>query len=177
MKKLILILILVFALWGYAEAARLEENFLEKKGTLIEVLQKAQVDNAHILFSDERLQLYPQIFEPSTMGPGWEVIFTRESIARGRQCKKENEAILSRVEAQFGVNREILVSLFRVETNLGKDVGKYVVFNSLLTCSRDGTFVQTVRGNFFSGGMTVESDLIWNAEKSGRNKQVVERHF
>jgi len=132
-KRSILILILIFALWGYAEAAKLEANFLGKKDALIDVLIRAQIDNAHHLFSDARLQLYPEIFEPSTMGPGWEVIFTQESIARGRHCKKENEAILRRVEAQFGVNKEILVSLFRVETNLGRDTGKYVVFNSLLT--------------------------------------------
>ena len=133
MKKLILILILIFALWGDAEAAKLEANFLKKKDTLIEVLTKAQVDDAHILFSDARLQLYPQILERSANGTGWEVIFTQQSIDRGRRCIKENEAMLRRVEAQFGVNKEILVSLFRVETNLGRDIGKYVVFNSLLT--------------------------------------------
>lgn len=133
MKKLILVLIVIFALRGYAEGAKLEVNFLEKKGTLMEVLINAQIDNAHILFSDARLQLYPQILERSANGSGWEVIFTRESIDRGRKCIKENDAILRRVEAQFGVNKEILVGLFRVETNLGKDIGKYVVFNSLLT--------------------------------------------
>ena len=133
MKKLILILILIFAPWGYAEGSKLEANFLEKKDALIEVLIKAQIDNAHILFSDARLQLYPQILERSANGSGWEVIFTQQSIDRGRKCTKENDAILSRVEAQFGVNKEILVSLFRVETNLGRDIGKYVVFNSLLT--------------------------------------------
>ncbi len=133
MKKLILILILIFALRGYAEASKLEANFLEKKDTLIEVLVKAQIDDAPILFSDARLEFYPQIFEMSANGSGWEVIFTRESIDRGRKCLKENDAILRRVETQFGVNKEILVSLFRVETNLGKDTGKYVVFNSLLT--------------------------------------------
>jgi membrane-bound lytic murein transglycosylase B len=132
-KKLILILILIFALWGYAEAAGLEANFLEKKGTLIEMLIEAQIDNPHILFSDARLQLYPQILLSSGKGTGWEVVFTRESIDRGRKCIKENDAILSRVETQFGVNKEILVSLYRVETNLGKHIGKYVVFNSLLT--------------------------------------------
>ena len=133
MKKLVLVLILIFAPWGYAEGAKLEANFLEKKDTLIEVLTKAQIDDAHILFSDARLQLYPQILERSANGSGWEVIFTQQSIDRGRKCLKENDAILSRVESQFGVNKEILVSLFRVETNLGRDIGKYVVFNSLLT--------------------------------------------
>jgi membrane-bound lytic murein transglycosylase B len=133
MRKPIFILILVLALWEYTEAAKLEADFLKKKNSLIRVLAKAQIYDADILFSDARLQLYPEIFERSATSSGWEVIFTQESINRGRRCIKENEATLSRVEAQYGVNKEILVSLFRVETNLGRDVGKYVVFNSLLT--------------------------------------------
>ena len=133
MKKLILILTLVFALGGYAEAAKLEANFLEKKDALIEVLAKAQIEDAHTLFSDVRLQLYPQILERSANGGGWEVIFTPQSVERGKRCLKENEVMLSRIEGKFGVNKEILVSLYRVETNLGRDIGKYVVFNSLLT--------------------------------------------
>jgi len=133
MKKLILILILLFAFFGYAEASKLEANFSKKKDSLIKELTEAQIDNARDLFSDTRLELYPQIFKRSAVGPGWEVVFTKESIDRGRQCINENDEILSRVEIQFGVNKEILVSLFRVETNLGKSRGKYVVFNSLLT--------------------------------------------
>ena len=133
MKKPVLILILIFGLWGNAEGTKLEANFLEKKDTLIEVLTKAQIDDAHILFSDARLQLYPQILKSSANGSGWEVIFTQKSIERGRKCIKENDAVLRKIEVQFGVNKEILVSLFRVETNLGRDIGKYVVFNSLLT--------------------------------------------
>jgi membrane-bound lytic murein transglycosylase B len=133
MKKLLLILILLAAFCGSAEASKLEANFSKKKDFLIQVLIKAQIDNARDLFSDTRLGLYPQILKRSAVGPGWEVVFTQESIDRGRQCINENYETLSRVENQSGVNKEILVSLFRVETNLGKSRGKYVVFNSLLT--------------------------------------------
>lgn len=97
------------------------------------MLIRVQIDNARDLFSDKRLELYPQIFKRSTAGPGWEVIFAQESVDRGRQCLNENYEALSRVEIRFGVEKEILVGLFRVETNLGKSRGKYVVFNSLLT--------------------------------------------
>src|SRR3972149_443334 len=133
MKKLMFILILLYAFCGSAEASKLEANFSKKKESLIKMLIKAQIDNARDLFSDTRLELYPQIFKRSAVGSGWEVVFTQESIDRGRQCINENYEVLSRVEIQFGVNKEILVGLFRVETNLGKSRGKYVVFNSLLT--------------------------------------------
>ena len=133
MKKVMFILILLYAFGGSAEASKLEANLSKKKESLIKMLIKAQIDNARDLFSDKRLELYPQIFKRSTVGSGWEVVFTQESIDRGRQCINENYELLSRVEIQFGVNKEILVGLFRVETNLGKSRGKYVVFNSLLT--------------------------------------------
>jgi membrane-bound lytic murein transglycosylase B len=133
MKKQILTLTLLFAFCGYADASSLEENFMKKKDSLIKTLIKAQIDNARALFSDARLALQSEILQGGTVATGWEAVFTEESVDRGRQCVERNYGILSRVESQFGINKEILVSLFRVETNLGKNMGSYVVFNSLLT--------------------------------------------
>lgn len=133
MKKGIFILILLFAFCGYAQASPLERNFLKKKENLMKTLKGAQIDNARDLFLDARLKLYPEIFEGNKVDTEWEVIFTPGSIDRGRRCIKENNAILRKVERQFGVNKEILIGIFRIETNLGKNTGKYVVFNSLLT--------------------------------------------
>jgi len=127
------IFIVIYAFCGSAEASKLEASFSKEKESLIKMLLKAQIGNARDLFSDKRLELYPQIFKRSTAGPGWEMVFTQESIDRGRKCLNENYEVLSRVEIQFAVDKEILVSLFRVETNLGKSRGEYVVFNSLLT--------------------------------------------
>ena len=133
MKKWNLMLILLFAFYGHAEASQLETNFLKKKDNLIETLLMAQIENARDLFSDPRLKLYPEIFERSTIKTGWEVVFTQESIDRGKQCLRENDLRLRKVEIQYGVPKEILIGIYRVETNLGKNTGKYVVFNSLLT--------------------------------------------
>ena len=41
--------------------------------------------------------------------------------------------MLKRIEACYGVPREVLIAIFRVETNLGSDTGRYRVFNSLIT--------------------------------------------
>lgn len=46
---------------------------------------------------------------------------------------KEHKATLKSIEASYGVPREVLVAIFRVETNLGRNLGQYRVFNSLLT--------------------------------------------
>ena len=41
--------------------------------------------------------------------------------------------MLKNIEASYGVPREVLVAIYRVETNLGSNLGQYRVFNSLLT--------------------------------------------
>jgi len=43
------------------------------------------------------------------------------------------------VEEKYGVPKEILISIFRIETNLGRFMGNYSVFNSLLTRAVSGT--------------------------------------
>jgi membrane-bound lytic murein transglycosylase B len=41
--------------------------------------------------------------------------------------------MLKSIEASYGVPPEVLIAIFRVETNLGRNLGRYRVFNSLLT--------------------------------------------
>jgi membrane-bound lytic murein transglycosylase B len=89
------------------------------------------------IFSDERVMLYPQILERSGKGlPYFGKKFgllTKKSIERGRKFLNENKEALERVETTYGVNKEIIIAILRVETNLSKYVGKYPIFNSLLT--------------------------------------------
>ncbi|MGD9579070.1 MAG: lytic murein transglycosylase [Syntrophorhabdus sp.] len=89
------------------------------------------------IFSDERVMLYPQILERSGKGlPYFGKKFgllTKRSIERGRKFLNENKEVLTRVETTYGVDKEIVIAILRVETNLSKYVGKYPIFNSLLT--------------------------------------------
>ncbi len=86
------------------------------------------------IFSDERVMLYPQILERSGKGlPYFGKKFgllTKRSIERGRKFLNENKEVLTRVETTYGVDKEIVIAILRVETNLSKYVGKYPIFNS-----------------------------------------------
>ena len=89
------------------------------------------------LFSDERVELYPQILERSAKGLPYFGrkfgLLTKKSIERGRKFLADNQDALMRVEKAYGVEKEIVVAILRVETNFSRYVGKYPVFNSLLT--------------------------------------------
>lgn len=45
----------------------------------------------------------------------------------------EHEDALRRAEETYGVNREVLVSILRLESNLGQNSGRYIVFNAYYT--------------------------------------------
>jgi membrane-bound lytic murein transglycosylase B len=60
-------------------------------------------------------------------------LLTNKSIARGRQVLSQNDDFFRKLEVLYGVEKEPIVAIFRVETNLGSYIGAYPVFNSLLT--------------------------------------------
>jgi lytic murein transglycosylase len=56
----------------------------------------------------------------------------------GRAMLQRNAALLSRIEARFGVPRQILVAIWGLETDFGKgDMGKLPVMRTLTTLAHD----------------------------------------
>ena len=90
-----------------------------------------------LIFSDPRIELYPQILEKRGKGINYFHkkfgLLSKASVDRGRQVLAEHHGTFQKVEALYGVEKEAIVAIFRVETNLGKHTGTYPVFNSLLT--------------------------------------------
>ena len=59
-------------------------------------------------------------------------------IARGQQRMAQNKALLDRIEARFGVPREVIVSIWGLETNYGADGnGGRSIIRSLATMAHD----------------------------------------
>ena len=104
-----------------------------------QVFQKGGFSNEEVepLLRDRRLTLYPEIVDRKEKGINYLHprfgLLSRSSIDRGRRVLKEHGAMLKSIEASYGVPREVLVAIYRVETNLGSNLGQYRVFNSLLT--------------------------------------------
>jgi len=89
------------------------------------------------IFSDDRVMLYPQILERSGKGLPYFGrkfgLLTKKSIERGRKFLNDNKETLVRIETTYGIDKEIIIAILRIETNFNKYVGKYPIFNSLLT--------------------------------------------
>jgi membrane-bound lytic murein transglycosylase B len=69
---------------------------------------------------------------------------TSSKVARGVEMLQEHEALLSRVEAQYGVPRQLLVAFWGLETNYGGDKGNFGLPSALMTLAYEGR-----RADFF----------------------------
>lgn len=65
-------------------------------------------------------------------------------IALGRELLQQHEALLNRVETQYGVPKTILVAFWGLETNYGENKGDFAVPSSLMTLAYEGR-----RADFF----------------------------
>ena len=91
---------------------------------------------AEAFFADPRVKEYPpREIQPRTID--WDQIIAGlvapASVERGRQFLAQHEQTLRRAEETYGVNKEVLTAILRVESNLGQNSGRYVVFNAYYT--------------------------------------------
>lgn len=80
-------------------------------------------------------------FQPEFVRPIWEYLDNAISdtrIANGRRLAAEKAADLARIEAQFGVEREVVVSIWGLESNFGGNYGRIPVIESLATLAFEG---------------------------------------
>ena len=94
-------------------------------------------DDLSRIVSDSRVTLYPEIVERKGKGLNYFHrkfgLLTKKSIERGQRILRENRETLQKIEDLFGVEKEVIVAILRVETNFGQSTGSCLVFNSLLT--------------------------------------------
>jgi membrane-bound lytic murein transglycosylase B len=96
-------------------------------------------DEIGAVFSDGRIALHPEILNRT--GKGFNYLsrrfglLTKKSIQRGQKILKENNAAFREIEKKYGVEKEAILAIYRVETNFGTAKGTAVVLNSLVTMS------------------------------------------
>ncbi len=119
--------------------AAIEVEYVTGLEQVKENLRNRGVDNGLLerIFSDERVALYPEIV--GRTGKGFNYLsrrfglLTKSSVDAGRKVLQEKGDLLKSVEAAFGVEKEIIVAVLRIETNFGRNTGSRPIFNSLLT--------------------------------------------
>ena len=74
----------------------------------------------------------------STTSAYLEKAVTPIRIETGQEKKKEEEKLLSAIESKYGVDRHILLGIWGMESNFGKDKGSMSVMRSLATLAYSG---------------------------------------
>ena len=140
-----------------------QENFEEwltsyKKFALNKGVSQKTIDTAfkNVKFLKQVIKYdrkQPEFFEDTNT-----YVEKRANILRvntARKLLKENKKLFNEVENKFFVEKEILLSLWGIETNFGKHVGKMDIISSLATLSFDKR-----RRDFFSSQLLTLLKLI-----------------
>ncbi|MFT0621063.1 lytic murein transglycosylase [Ectopseudomonas guguanensis] len=79
--------------------------------------------------------------QPEFTRPVWEYLdgaVSSSRIGRGRVLLAQHNAVLQRIERQYGVEAPILVAIWGLESNFGSNIGSHSVIRSLATLAYDG---------------------------------------
>ncbi len=95
----------------------------------------------------------PEFFEDTITYVGKRANNSRKN--KARKLLKKNRSLFIKVENEFNVEKEILLSLWGIETNFGKHVGKMDIISSLATLSYDKR-----RREFFSSQLLILLKLV-----------------
>ena len=162
-KFLICILLFFFSLLNFSYASNSADGFNDwlisfKSRALNEGISQGTIDNVfkNVRFLKQVIKYdrkQPEFFEDTIT-----YVSKRASSSRVNQAKnllKENKSLFFKVENEFNVNKELLLSLWGIETNFGKHVGKMDIVSSLATLSYDKR-----RSEFFSKQLIVLLNLV-----------------
>lgn len=156
MKKVLMASLLAVAtsISGVAAADEYAQRD-EVQAFIGDMVEKHQMDRTYLtsLFSQAQRQqsIIDAISRPAEKTLQWfeyRKIFIQESrIEKGKAFLKKYASTFDRVEAEYGVPREIVAAIIGVETRYGGYMGNYRVLDSLATLGFD----YPARGKFFRG--------------------------
>jgi membrane-bound lytic murein transglycosylase B len=130
---------LLFLLFSSPAQGRIDSEYESGAQQLVERLRARGFAEEELLrlLADERTELYPHITIRSGKGFNYMSkrfgLLKKDSVARGKRFLIENQEGLLEVERSYGVEKEILAAILRIETNFGRSTGRQPIFNSLLT--------------------------------------------
>jgi len=79
------------------------------------------------------LELMDRQWEAKPYYKYWPLFITPTVIAKGKRELKKHELLFNRIEEQFGVDREIIVAIWAIESRFGSNTGGFALFQVLNT--------------------------------------------
>jgi membrane-bound lytic murein transglycosylase B len=91
--------------------------------------------------------------QPEFVKPVWSYLDTAVSprrIADGQAALASQAAVLTAIEAKYGVPKEILISIWGNESNFGSALGSFNIFEALATLAYDGPRTEWAKGELLA---------------------------
>lgn len=104
----------------------LEKNYHFSRAELEQLFKGVKIDR-------KVLQLMDRQWEARPYYKYWPLFITPAVIQTGKSKLKTHKAILNRIEKELGVDREIVIAIWGIESKFGVHRGKYGVFKTLNT--------------------------------------------
>ncbi|MES2580622.1 MAG: lytic murein transglycosylase [Pseudomonadota bacterium] len=82
---------------------------------------------------------------------------TTDRVAQGRALLFEHETLLSQIEVQYGVPKQILMAFWGLETNYGSNKGDFSLPSSLMTLAYEGRRAAFFRNQLFDTMRVVDA--------------------
>ncbi len=127
----------------YADAP-LIKPYVEKLKNSIKKELNGTVPEEYIdkIFSSSELAYFPNIMIKRLTWKETELPYDqflkKDRILRAKKFMQEHKKFLEDLEKTFGVDKEVITAIFLVETNLGKNTGKFPVFNVFFSLALSG---------------------------------------
>jgi len=102
---------------------------------------------AGVTIDKKVLELMDKQWEAKPYYSYWPLFITPAVIKRGQQELKANQKILDRIEKELGVNREIVIAIWGIESRFGEHRGSFVV-DFLILCRENKFDFLDVKGSY-----------------------------
>ncbi len=90
------------------------------------LFQGVRIDRKVLILHDKQWEAKPYY-------KYWPLFITPSVVSQGKKKLEQYKEILDRIEKEFGVDREIVLAIWGIETRFGQNTGGYSVFKTLNT--------------------------------------------
>lgn len=94
-------------------------------------------------------------------------VVTTKRISEGRELYDENDALLTKIGAEYGVQPRFILALWGIETNYGRNTGGFSTVASLATLAYDGRRSDFFRGELINALKILQSEHMPASDMKG----------
>lgn len=105
-----------------------------KQELILKLSQRFPKQEVADIFADKRLELDRSVIPPKKYRPAfgyYKTVLAPGSVRDGKEYVERYTPALVDAQQRYGVPREVIVGILRIETNLGRSLGRRRVLNSL----------------------------------------------